>query len=217
VEEQNPVSHAQINELIAHCQAERRTYHQTGSPASPACVELFRRAFAGDQDAWAAIQAVFEPLMRAWVGVQHHVEPDDVLQEALIAFARWAPQHPELVAGDEVSRPLAFLRQCTKTALLMQLRSARRRAHLSLDQLNLPLSHDVADAVETRLIVHDRTRQLIVTPQEQLVFDELLVYGLKPQDIFRRHPDQFPDLETLRTVIQRVLRRLRKDPMIREL
>jgi DNA-directed RNA polymerase specialized sigma24 family protein len=215
--EHNPVSQAQIDDLIARCQEERRAYHQTGSPGSPACVELFRRAFAGDQDAWTAVQGVFEPLMRAWIGTQQHVDPDDVLQEALIAFARWAPQHPELVTGDEVSRPLAFLRQCTKTALLMQLRGARRRAHLSLDGLNHPLPHDAADAVETRLVLHDRTRQLLVTPQERLVFDELLVYGLKPQDIFRRHPDQFPDLETLRTVIQRVLRRLRKDPVIQEL
>lgn len=213
----NASSHARLSDLVLSCQEERRAYRSAGIAESPACVEIFRRAFGGDQEAWAAIRHAFEPLMRAWVGVQHAVDPDDVLQEALLAFARWAPQRPELVAGDQLGRPLAFLRQCTKTALLMQLRSARRQPHLSLERLSLSLPHDPSESIDLRLAVYDRIRQLITSPEERLVFDELLVYGLKPQDIFQRHRDRFADMDGLRTIIQRILRRLRNDSAMQEL
>jgi DNA-directed RNA polymerase specialized sigma24 family protein len=206
-----------LDDLVTQCRAERSAYRTHNVTDAPACVELFRRAFTDDQDAWAAVYTLFEPLMRSWIGVQRTVDPEDVLQEALLAFARWAPNHPELLAGEEVNRLLAFLRQCTKTALLTQLRKIKRHTDISFEHVEFPTPVNHQDAVEARLVVYDRIHQLLTTAQERLVFNELLVYGLKPQDILRRHATMFHDMETLRQVIQRVMRRLRKDRDMQEL
>lgn len=46
---------ADLQELVRQCQTERRAFIRHGERASPACVELVRRAFAGDHPAWEAI------------------------------------------------------------------------------------------------------------------------------------------------------------------
>lgn len=200
-----------LTELFAQCQHERSAYSTAGVAAAPACVELVRRAFADDQTAWALFRQLFEPLIRAWIGVQQHVEPDDVVQEALFAFARWAPAHADLTAGDDLGRALAFLRQCTKTALLTQLRKHKQPTY-SLDETPHAAHDDSMAAAERRLVIRERVAQLLLTAEEQVVFQELLVNGLKPQELFERYPEHFATIESLRVTIQRVLRRLRKDP-----
>lgn len=203
--------------LFVQCQHERSTYRTAGITVSPACVELIRRAFAGDQAAWALVQHLFVPLMRAWIGVQQHVEPDDVLQDALFAFARWAPANAELATGADLGRALAFLRQCTKTALLTQLRKQKQPAYCSLDAVPIANPTDAVAAAERRLIIRERIAHLLTTTEEQIVFQELLVDGRKPHELFARHTDLFGSIASLRVTIQRVLRRLRKDADLRDL
>lgn len=200
-----------LPDLFEECQRERRRYSASGVDAAPACVELTRRALAGDQTAWALFQTLFIALMRAWIGVQQQVEPEDVVQEALFAFARWAPAHANLTVGVEVGRALGFLRQCTKTALLTQLRKAKQPAYLSIDHVSVETPYNAVEATERRLVIQERASQLLETDQERLVFNEMLINGFKPQEIFASHSGQFETIDELRVIIQRVLRRLRKD------
>lgn len=206
-----------LGALVEQCRLERRGYSAAGADVSPACVELTRRSLAGDQEAWAAFSALFEPLMRAWIGVQQTIEPDDVLQEALLAFARWAPAHRELTSGEELGRALAFLRRCTKTALLTQVRKAKQPPWISLDSATAPAPHNDPAAVERRLVIGERLGHLLATDTERLVVQELLIDGAKPRDIFARHGERFGSIEELRVVIQRVVRRLRNDGELQEL
>lgn len=204
-------SETALPELLAECQRERRSYSASGVDAAPACVELTRRTLAGDQQAWALFQTLFEPLMRAWIGVQQQVEPEDVLQEALFAFARWAPAHADLTAGVDLGRALAFLRQCTKTALLTQLRKAKQPAYIPIDQVAIETPYNAVEAAERRLVIQERMAHLLETDQERLIFREMLVNGRKPQDLFASYSTEFETIDGLRVAIQRVLRRLRKD------
>ena len=41
--------------LRQRCRQEREAFIKRGETSSPACVELFRRAFAGEEAAWEAI------------------------------------------------------------------------------------------------------------------------------------------------------------------
>ncbi len=93
------LSHQTLAKVIAGCQQERSDYRHKRIDESPSCVEVFRRAFAGNQEAWAAVQATFELQVRAWIGGQKVVNPDDAVQEAFLAFFRYAPAHASLVAG----------------------------------------------------------------------------------------------------------------------
>lgn len=207
-----------VPEVLSHCQHERTVYRQEQVTASPACVELFRRAFAGDQEAWAAVHTAFAPLVRAWVGVQQRLEPDDVLQEAFIAFARFAPNHPQLVMNDELGRVLAFLKQCTKTALLMILRKLKSGPDIVEDDVAEQATprHDIT-AVEDRLALYERIHQLLNTDEERLVFTCRFVYDMKPQAILATHSHRFADMQQLNTVIQRIVRRLRQDDELKQL
>ena len=51
-------SQLSLADIIAHCQEERRAYRLWHITAAPWCMELFRRAFAGDQEAWQALRAL---------------------------------------------------------------------------------------------------------------------------------------------------------------
>jgi hypothetical protein len=201
-----------LADIIERCRAERSARRRNGVDASPGCMELFRRAFAHDQAAWQAVRTTFESLMGAWIGVQHLVEYDDVLQEAFAAFARYAPNHPDLLVGDEIDRLLGFLRRCTKTALLRQLRQARADARLD-PQIPAP----ARDESEIRAAIRDRLASLLETAAERRVFFLRFECDMKPQEIVALHEQEFSDVAVLYDIIQRITRRLRRDTALREL
>jgi DNA-directed RNA polymerase specialized sigma24 family protein len=202
-----------LDEVIARCREERSAYRSTGARTSPWCMELFRRAFVQNQDAWAALQATFEPLVRAWIGKQQLVEHDDILQETFLAFAHYAPNHPDLVAGDEPDRVLGFLRRCAKTALLTLLRHYHDEDELNEQVVAAPTTDDA----EIRATIRERLGQLLETEEERRAFYLRFECGLKPQQIVALYSQQFPDLAILYDIVQRITRRLRKDSSIRGL
>lgn len=232
--------------LVAACQRERSAYYATSTAHSPACIALFQRAFDGDQAAWAAIYTLFDSQMRAWVGQQQQLEPDDVVQDAWRGFAHTAPQRPTLLATDDLSPLLAYLRTCTKNALLMLLRAARAQrrqptwlapaespetgagspgsARLPAGQaVSLDAVADVADQqnidadVEQRALhasVLARAEALMATEQERLALHCRLKLWLAPREMLTLYPDQFQDIREVRTIVQRITRRLSQDPEI---
>ncbi len=222
-----------IAHLCSECEQERLLYASAQQDISPACVELVRRALAGDNEAWSVFQVLFMPLMRAWIGTSGAEETEDILQEALLAFARWAPAHPELTSGYELRRALGFLRQCTKTALLGHLRR-KGRGLVSLDHPTyaravggshqhsnnlklLSLSHDPIAAAEHRLMIYERLTMQLSTEIERVVCREILIQGHRPQEVFEQYHDLIGTMEVLRLTLQRILRRLRKDEELQEL
>lgn len=161
-----------LDTLVTACQRERSAYYATGSGDSPACMALFQRAFGGDQAAWAAIYTLFDSQLRAWVGQQQQVEPDDVIQDAWRGFAHTAPQRPHLLATDDLGPLLEALyrRDCPDVTTLVryqerQLVSAHQlvvRQHLAacpvcqeeialltaIDQAPLPAAQRVRRVIE---------------------------------------------------------------------
>jgi RNA polymerase sigma factor (sigma-70 family) len=202
-----------LEEVVARCREERGTYRRAGERASPWCMELFRRAFAHDQDAWEALCVTFEPLVRTWVGRQHKVEHDDVLQETFLAFARYAPNHPDLVGGEEPDRVLTFLRLCAKSALLRLLRQYHEEEDLDQQVVVAPTSDDAG----FRDAIRERLKLLLETEEERRVFYLRFECDMKPQQIAELYSKQFPDVRAIYEIVQRITRRLRKDATIRAL
>jgi DNA-directed RNA polymerase specialized sigma24 family protein len=206
-----------IDEIVTRCWKERNGYQSSGVATSPLCVELFRRAFAGDERAWQEVRQVFERQMRAWVGVQDQVEAEEVLQEGLLAFYRFAPNQPGLVATDDLAHVLSYLRECIKTALLMLLRKQRQPLD-RLDSLaDLQSSDNLGRLVEVRTLLRDRIKSLIQTADEQIVFQLYFIYQMRPQEIFTLYSRLFGDITAINTIVQRLTRRMRKDPTIQQL
>jgi DNA-directed RNA polymerase specialized sigma24 family protein len=211
-----PLAQSPLGELVAACRGERGARHGASGAPSPACAEIFRRALAHDADAQAAVSSTFNELLRAWVGAQQFVEADDVLQVALNRFFRAAPQRPELLAGDELARVLAYLRRCVQTAVLSLLPS--RPPPLPIDAAeNLPAADDAFAAVELRLQIRERVTALVRTDAERLVFHLYFVCAFKPQAIVQRHPERFTSAREVYAVIQNLRNRLRGDAALQQL
>jgi len=157
--------------------------------------------------------------MLAWIGVQRDIEHEDVLQDAYTAFARNAPNHPDLLADDDLRRVLAYLRQCVKTALLMQLRPRRNQpSFVPIDTItDLTTLHREDELTELRLVLRAAVADILHTDEEQIVFRCYFEYGMKPQEIATQHPEHFHNVTSVNTVVQRLTRRLRNNSAIQQL
>ena len=219
------LTHLSLHEVVAACQHERHVFRSQGDPSSPACLEVFRRAFVGDQDAWTAIYVTFNGLMRGWIGVQRVLDPEEVTQEAFRAFAQHAPQTLNLEMHGRLAPVLAYLHRCTKTAILRLLRQLQASQQLQeqfhsveIEQIDDCVSHQNLDEdTTTRLVLRERLAVLLLTDDEHLVCSECLVNGRKPAELAALHPERFADVKAVYTIEQRIIRRFHKDPAIREL
>lgn len=113
-----------LTPLVHQCRQERAAFLKMGVQASPACVELFRRAFAGKEAAWAAIfQQVFQGEIQRWVEAAarvRHLSAEDVaeaIQETHLAFWRYAPQAPTLLQSGDLAPIIAYLQKCVMSAV----------------------------------------------------------------------------------------------------
>ena len=215
-----------LDAIIRCCQDERRGFYRSGDHASPCCVELFRRAFRNDQDAWVAIDTIFHTLLHAWVHEALHAIENprlldeetraEVVQSAKHALSMGGPKHPHLVASQDPSLLLAFWRTCTKNATLMELR--KRRSRPSGEALNpqIPAPPPRSDP-DLRLALQQRVPELLADEDEGLVFDLRFVQSVPPREIAQRFPTRFRDVAAVTTVVQRLRRRFWHDPVIRDL
>jgi hypothetical protein len=224
-----------LTETIRCCEQEREAFRRVALPKSPCCVDLFRRAIAGEQDAWAALWQIFAPQMRARLPVQPLVEPEEVVHDAMMKFARAVPEHPYLFASTELGPIIAFLNRAVKWAFLEHYRTAQKkkldisfrdvRGSLSSDESDDMAGEDnfaapgaahssVADDVEAKLLLEgiiQRGQDLFVSDEEQTVFQQFIVCQRKPQHILVDYPNLFATIHQVNNAIKRVRRRLIND------
>ncbi len=216
-----------LDEVIHCCQVERQVFHTTGERISPCCTELFRRAFGGNQDAWEAVDTIFHRLIHRWIRsfLGAYGNPDifdeetcsDVVQNSKRALSIGGPRNPEMTAGNDLTPIIAFWRTCTKREILMEFR--RRKNH----PVQQPLDPFIAappsrNDIELRMAIQERLATLLESNEERIVFDLLFFQGFKPVEIARLHPSIFPGgAAYVSTIAQRIRRRCRKDPIMRDL
>ena len=201
-----------IRQLTLLCQEERKRYHRTGETASPSCMELFRHAFTGNETAWTAIQSTFEPLIEKWIGVQSRLEVEDVRQDAWLAFFRHAPRIPRLVSTDQLGPVLEYLKKCTKSAILMVVRRSRQESDLYAGEI-----FDHAVQVQLRLDIQKCLDRLLETDEERQICTWRFIYGMSPRQIVEEYSSEYPDIQDVYQIIQRLSRRFRRDPELRQL
>lgn len=218
-------AHDALDAVLTACQAERTAFRHSGDGRSPACIEIFRRAFTADQDAWVAVYVVFEPQLNRHAQQivnsllrDEMVEPEDIVQEAFAAFARAAPKQPSLVDGDHLGPLVRYLQTCIKTAVLQRVRTAMRQRYRYLDaRLDADPSVVRDDAGETRQAILARVRELAHPVDERIVGEARFIYNMKPHEIQAMYQDRFPDAASVSVIVQRLVRRYRKDPVLRQL
>ena len=181
-------------------------------------IEVFHKAFSGDENAWATIQTQYTYLVNYWIGSQQYADTEEVAQEAWIAFYRYAPQQPHLLQSNSTARVLAYLRSCVKTALMVAHRREKRYtivAQLMQAHLDKPVHTD--HIVIQRMTISERVQQILGSDDEQFIFHLRLVCGMKPQEIVATYPNRFPNVQLVYGLIAQIIRHLREDPFLQAL
>ena len=186
---------------------------------SPQAITLFREAFAGNTDAWATLHTSYTPLVRHWIGRQYLVDPEEIIQESWLAFARYAPCRPSLVEPESLGPVLAYLRTCVKTTLISRCRQEQRRVRTVREENAVTdMPNTTMDSRIVRcIIIQERVDELVHSEDERIIFQLRFVDGMKPQSIVAAHSDRFPDAHIVYTLIRRLVQRLRRDPILCEL
>lgn len=205
------------------CIGERPVY-----PPSPACIHLFRRAFAGDQEAWKAVYELWHPQIVAWIrtmghelpGPEHH-DLDDLIQEAWYRFLHYAPACPDLLATDDLYSVLCYMRKCAKTATMKDHRDrGRQKVEGSWSDEADRTQEGVAvqvERMETRREFWEIALSHAHTEDERLVLRGYFHDGLKHRDIGQQYPERFHTTVQVEVVVRRLKRRMVRDQRLWDL
>lgn len=186
--------------------------------------DLFRRAIVmRDADAWAAVHARYRPLLISWAVRCSARAPfveqyDDIADQALArAWIALTPDH--FASFSSLARLLSYLRACVNTTVIDSV-----RAQMSSE---CPLQEFYTDqgATPEQLVLGDLTRGALwravlavaTLPAERVVLVESFIYCFPPRTIRARHPQLFPDAETIYTVKRNLFERLQRNQDVLQL
>lgn len=175
---------ADLPHLCNECRRERADFRAGKTRASPACVELFRRAFANDRLAWNAIfgeifaQEIRQYVRNAQQAYTAHAgfapfDLDDAEQETRMAFWLYAARAENLLASGQLEPIMAYLKSCAKTGVGKAARRNRQTA-IPLSQLSGQEENSTNEPTPTKsdgAIVDTQFEEQLVARQTML--DEL--------------------------------------------
>jgi RNA polymerase sigma factor (sigma-70 family) len=213
-----------LEHIIHGCSKEAERQDRTSEAGY--CFELFRRALEDQDDgAWEAIQSQYNRLVLQWCYAFENsldqIEGEEIAREALERF--WRTLRTVHIADrfDHVGALLKYLNQCVISTILDHRRQEERKRRL-MERIKLfeaPAQFSPSPEREAldRMVheeqfqrIRDWIQSNITDPKEQLVLRDSFEYDLKPSEIAQRHPEIFPDVQTVRQIKERILKRLRR-------
>ncbi len=212
-----------LAEIIRRCREEARLAR---SQEQGFCFEMFQRALAGhDAAAWAALQEQYQRLVLTWLHRSGDLAPDeadDLACEAWEKFWRTLIRRAaDLTAHfHHTGALLKYLQQCAITTLLdrqrRQQRQERLAARLTEQQAHTPTlapSELALRALQDAERLREAQRwaaSQVTDPQERLVLQLSFEEDLSPAEIAARFPHDFDDVQAVRRIKERLLKRARR-------
>ncbi|NJN66377.1 MAG: hypothetical protein HC884_06510 [Chloroflexaceae bacterium] len=215
--------HAPLQKLVEQCRQERVRFLSTQNPESPSCMDIFRRAFDGDQDAWTELATIFDPNVRFWVSFCQPLGKDEVdiaVNWAWADFWSGFRSLPELLRADNLARVLKYLQTCAKRARGQMIRREQRHSrNIPLDLARLPPRPDSTDPAERLLsvAVRERLGELLTDLREQLVCQWVLGQQIKPHELRSMFPEHFQEVQEIYAIRHNLIKRLRRDATLQDL
>lgn len=208
----NPFVNQKLDAICQQCADERKRYFQEKRSLSPACVELFRRAFAVEapEDAWDCLKTLFEPLLISWSKGQSWFEVEDVVQESWLSFYRGAVGKFQIRDQEQLEPILDYLRTCTKNVIAQWMRKAPPGPTKLAETLEEPL--DVIEQAQLRVDLERYVAEFLAqdhfTEEDRLLFTLKFFLRLKPREIQADYPHLAADYEQLENALQKITRRV---------
>jgi hypothetical protein len=214
-----------VADLARRCREETLRFLRGEPRDDMYCFELFQRAIAQrEHDAWEAIMFQYRGIVLAYVG-QHSAsslvrEPDDFWVNR--AFQRFwmAVGADRFDQFNDLPGILKYLKLCVHSVLLDEVRARRGGAVGSLGEV--PETTIAREDAENTVVGELASQQLwnAITEElrgegEQVVALLSFARGLKPAEIFSRHPTLYENVAEVYRIKRNVIERLRRSPNVR--
>lgn len=209
-------------QLAQRCAAEQQRYHQHAPSDDRYCLELFLRAIhQRDELAWKLITDQFGGTVLGWLRqhpcasrLRDQAEPDAYMTASFskfwLATASPGSSTPRFLTLASV---LAYLRSCLNSVVLDEMRQIKlrsreepleQRSDAAVDAPSYQSAQELWALIE-RALPDRRERRLV-----HLLF----VLELKPREIVRIAPQDFPTAQEVYRLTRNVLDRLRRNPAL---
>jgi hypothetical protein len=189
--------------LADRCMSEINNYRRGEASSDQYCLEIFRRAMQEqDDEAWTVLVERFQEFLLATFrrhpmseAATHLDNPENYVARAFERF--WtAAMHTQQVTFTSLGGALRFLRLCLNSVILDTLRPYARRNEVPLPVPNFagePAVGDQEEGSELWKVICD-----ILSDERERRLAFLLYYrNLRPRDIARLFPREFPDVNEI--------------------
>jgi DNA-directed RNA polymerase specialized sigma24 family protein len=202
-----------LSALADRCMSEINNYRRGEASSDQYCLEIFRRAMQEHDDAaWTLLVDRFKEFLLA--AFRRHPRREDASRldspENYVAraFARfWVAVHDQQVEFTSLGAALRFLRLCLNSAILDMLRSYARAREVPLPELDFATAaavEDQDDGSELWKIIRD----MLPNERERSLAFLLFHCNLKPREIVRLRPQEFPDATEVHRMKRNIVDRL---------
>jgi hypothetical protein len=209
-----------IDDLAERCAEDTEKFFKHLSHESQHCFELFRRALAETQaDAFTRIYQIYLPQVLGWI--HHHPrfsqtnESDEYFANLALSKFYFALRGEKFQRFAELSQTLAYLKVCVHTAITQYLRKQAVVTMIDLEDAHIG-TDPLLDRDLTAARIWTRVCELLPDSPDQLLADCVFKQDLKPAEIARLYPDNWPHSRDVSVALQRIRRGLRRDPELRE-
>ena len=217
--------HQTLDTVIKGCQSES---NQPRSQETGYCFELFRRALEEkEQAAWQAIDEQYKHLILHWMySCAPHLpreEIDEIVPETLPKFWKILNKSTTPLAERfaHVGAILKYLKQCAISALRDHERRLQRRERIkseleAVEYFSLRQTESEQellnriDREKLLQMVQKWVETYVTDAQERRVLSLSFEYGLTPAQIAQDYPQEFADVQTVRRIKERLLKRARR-------
>ena len=211
------ISKMSASTLAAYCIREISRYRNGEPNDGRYGLELFHRAILhGDQEAWTCLQECFSGLVLGWLRRHPRREAACRLdhEENYVAqtFERFwlATAHNQKLVFNSQAAALRYLQTSLNGAIIDALRAYSRSKEVALPQpgtMGEPLVEDSIDSGELWKLLHE----LFPEWRERRLIYLFFYCGLKPREIVRQCPREFPDVREVYRLRRNIYERLLRD------
>lgn len=211
------ITHMSNTQLAEQCLQEMRHYRESQEHNDSYCLELFHRAIiARDEDAWEVLQTSFTPLMHGWLRRHPKREVACRLDSAenyiAIAFVRFwqATVHNQRVEFHSLAGAMRYLQACLNGAIMDALRAYARPREMPLPEPGFsdePMVEDEDELCSSWEVI----TTVLTTPAERRIAYLLFYCGLKPRDIVKHCPQEFPSVRDVYRLRRNIMEKLQRN------
>jgi DNA-directed RNA polymerase specialized sigma24 family protein len=206
-----------LSALADRCMSEINNFRRGEASSDQYCLEIFRRAMLEhDDEAWTLLVDRFKEFLLAAFrrhprseAASHLDSPENYVARAFARF--WiAAVHNQQVMFTSLGAALRYLRVCLDSTILDMLRSDARRNEMPLPEPGFtgePAVEDQDEGSELWEVIRD----MLPSERERRLAFLLYQCNLKPREIVRLRPQEFPDVNEVHRMKRNIVDRLARN------